>query len=192
MLNLITTSFMKRTILIIAALAGIHLAANGQTRLNAGFAYYGENLSHPGAVLEFEYEHFTAEGFSLPLRADLGFHVNPDYNAFTIDIHKGFRKYFKSGLFLEQSLGAGVIAKSYKTDYWYVDDYTQVVAHGNKPVWGFMPSVTVGAGYNISKEKEGSDLLWIRPKFYWDLGIRGLHLPYWALQIGFTHTFKTK
>ena len=33
----------------------------------------------------------------------------------------------------------GVIVKSYKTDYWFVDDFSQVAAHGNRPVWDFMP-----------------------------------------------------
>lgn len=183
---------MKRFTFILAILSAFFLTASTQTRFNGGIGYYGENVSHPGVVLEFELEHFTAEGFSLPLRADVGFHINPDYNAYIIDVHKGFRKYFKSGVFLEQSIGAGVIVKSYKSDYWFVDDFSQVVAHGNKPIWGFMPSVAVGAGYDISKDKEGSDLIWIRPKIYWDLGFRGLYLPYWALQIGFTHTFKSK
>jgi len=183
---------MKRIISILAIVAGFHLAAEAQTHLNAGIGYYGENVSHPGAVLEFEYEPFFAESFSLPLRGDIGFHVNPDYNAYTIDIHKGFRKYFKPGLFLEQSVGVGVIAKVIRGNYWYWDEYNNAVPHGNTTVWGFMPSVTVGAGYNLSKDKEGSDLIWIRPKLYWDLGFRGLYLPYWALQIGFTHTFKTK
>jgi len=184
---------MKRTIFIIVAIAGIFLAANGQTHLNGGIGYYGENVTHPGVVLEFEYERYFSEGFSLPLRADIGFHINPEYNAYTIDIHKGFRKYFNSGLFLEQSLGVGVIAKSYKgDDYWYYDQYFANIPHGNSTVWGFMPSVTFGAGYNLSKEEEAARLIWIRPKIYWDLGFRGLELPYAALQIGYTHTFKTK
>jgi len=183
---------MKRTILIIVTIAGIHLAASAQVRLNGGIGYYGENVTNPGVILEFEYERFFAESFSLPLRGDIGFHINPEYNAYTIDIHKGFRKYFKSGLFLEQSLGLGVIAKSYKGNYWYSDEYANSIPHGNETVWGFMPSVTLGIGYDLSKEKEGSDLIWIRPKVYWDLGFRGLYLPYTALQIGYTHTFKTK
>ena len=183
---------MKKIVFMLVALAGIQLSTSAQSNLNAGIGYYGENMTHPGVILEFEYEHFTADGFSLPLRADLGFHHHPDYNAFTLDVHKGFRKYFKTGLFLEQSIGVGVILKSFQDEYWYIDDYMQSIPHGNHPVWGFMPSVTAGAGYNFSKNKEGSDLIWIRPKIYWDLGFRGLELPYWALQIGFTHTFKTK
>jgi hypothetical protein len=183
---------MKKLILIWIALAAIHLHIKAQTRISAGAGYYGENVINPGIVLEFETEKFHAESFSLPLRADLGVHSNSDYTAITLDIHKGFRKYFPSGLFLEQSVGVGVITKSYKGDYWYIDKYLMPVPHGNQAVLGFMPSVTAGAGYNFSKNDEGADLIWVRPKIYWDLGFRGLNLPYWALQIGFTHTFKTK
>jgi len=183
---------MKKIILILVAIAAITSYAEGQTRISAGAGYYGENVTHPGLVLEFEYEKFHAESFSLPLRADLGFHFNPDYTAMTLDLHKGLRKYFKSGIFFEQSVGVGIITKSFKTDYWFYDDYANAIPHGNKPVLGFMPSVTAGLGYNFSKNDEGADMIWIRPKIYWDLGFRGLHLPYWALQIGFTHTFKTK
>ena len=184
---------MKKIILILVAIAAITSFANGQTNLNAGLGYYGENFVNPGFVLEFEYEKMHTEDFSLPLRGDLGYHSTPDYHAFTIDVHKGFRKYFASGLVVEQSAGVGVIAKNYKgDDYWYNDEYFNVVAHGNTTVWGFMPSVTAGLGYNLSKNKDGVDLLWIRPKVYWDLGFRGLHLPYFAFQMGFTHTFNTK
>lgn len=183
---------MKKAMLIWATIIGIHFNAHAQSRFSAGIGYYGENATHPGVVLELETEKLFTDNFSLPLRVDLGFHSNPGYNAFTVDLHKGFRKYFKSGLFIEQSVGAGLIAKSYKTDLWFRDDYGSVVAHGNGTVLGFMPSVTAGAGYNFSKGNEGVDLVWIRPKVYWDLVTRSLHLPYWALQIGFTHTFKTK
>ena len=183
---------MKKIILILVAIAAITSYAEGQTRISAGAGYYGENVTHPGLFLEFEYEKFHTESFSLPLRADLGFHFNPDYTAMTLDLHKGLRKYFKSGIFFEQSVGVGIITKSFKTDYWFYDDYANAIPHGNKLVLGFMPSVTAGLGYNFSKNDEGADMIWIRPKIYWDLGFRGLHLPYWALQIGFTHTFKTK
>jgi hypothetical protein len=174
-------------------LAGIISGLQAQSLLNAGIGYLGEGITSPGVVLEIELEKRFAEDFSLPWRGDLGYHSTPDYHAFTIDLHKGFRKYWKSGLFVEQSLGAGIIAKSFKTDdYWFIDAYQNGIAHGNQLVWGFMPSVTMGAGYNLSKDNQESRLLWIRPKIYWDLGFRGLNLPYFALQAGYTHTFKTK
>lgn len=184
---------MKKIVLIWVALVAIHMISNAQTRISAGAGYYGESAVNPGLVLEFEYEKFHTALFSLPLRADLGFHSTADYSAITLDMHKGFRKYFASGLFLEQSLGLGLISKSFKdSEYWYQDQYDNSIAHGNQAILGFMPSVSAGAGYNFSKKEQGADLIWVRPKIYWDLGFRGLHLPYWALQIGFTHTFKSK
>jgi len=174
-------------------LAGICSPGRGQSLLKAGIGYFGEGFTSPGVILEVELEKKFADDFSLPWRGDAGYHNSPDYHAFTLDIHKGFRKYWKSGLFVEQSLGAGIIAKSFKTDdFWYMDEYAYAIPHGNKMVWGFMPSVTLGAGYNFSKETQTSNLLWIRPKVYWDLGFRGLHLPYFAMQAGYTYTFKIK
>jgi hypothetical protein len=182
----------KKIILAIAFIAGLSTYTHAQSLMNAGIGYFGENGINPGVVLEFEHEKFHSDDFSLPLRADLGIYFKEDYQAFFLDIHKGFRKYFESGLFMEQSIGVGLIGKSYETNYWYIDEYANSVAHGNTTVMGLMPSVTFGIGYNLSREKEGNDLIWLRPKVYWDLGFRGLHLPYTAVQLGYTHTFKTK
>ncbi|MFC2090367.1 hypothetical protein ACFLT1_06280 [Bacteroidota bacterium] len=179
---------MKRRLIIIMVLGGFAAGLSAQTHLKAGIGYYGETVVNPGVVLDFEYEKHQSEDFSLPLRVNLGFHSTPDFNAFSIDLHKGFRKTFKNGLFIEQSIGIGMINKSFKnSDYWFADKYFSVIPHGNKPVWGLMPSVTFGAGYQIAE----AGILWIRPKVYWDLGYRGLYIPYTAIQLGYTHTFKT-
>lgn len=184
---------MKKILLLLITVTGIHILADAQTRFNAGIGYFGEKVTNPGFVLELESEKFRTDNFSLPLRGDLAYYANPDYHAFSIDLHKGFRKYFVSGLFVEQSIGVGIIAKSFKEDsYWYTDQYFRSIPHGNSTIWGFMPSVTAGIGYNLARDNEGASLIWIRPKIYWDLGFRGLHLPYAALQVGYTHTFKNK
>lgn len=163
---------------------------NRELRIGAG--YYGQNLVHPGLTLEFELDRSYASEFSLPLRANLGYLHHPDYQVFFLDVHKGFRKSFSSGFFLEQSLGAGMIMKSYGSDYWYADEYFNSIPHGNRPVLGFMPSLTLGAGFDLSREKDGSGLLWLRPKVFWDLGFRRLHQPYFALQVGYSHTIKSR
>ena len=183
---------MKNLILIITLSLTATLGF-AQTKLNAGIGYYGHNATSPGAVLEFEIEKFYTKDFSLPLRADVGFFMTADYNALTIDIHKGFRKYLKSGFFFEQSVGIGMTASFFKIEsIWYYDQYLSVVRYKDGANWGFTPSVTIGAGYNLTPDKEHQNLIWIRPKIYWNFGIRGLNLPYAALQVGFTHNFKTK
>lgn len=164
-----------------------------QTDINVGVGYYGENLTSPGVVLEFEFEKFHSEYLSLPTRADLGFFIAPDYNAYTLDFHQGFRQYFKSGLFVEQFIGLGFIATTYNLEsIWYIDDYGNPIRYKDGLNIGFMPSVTVGVGYNLSENGGNKNLIWIRPKVYWNFLIRGLNTPYWALQVGYTHTLKTK
>lgn len=164
-----------------------------QTDLNIGGGYYGENFTSPGFLLEFEYEKHQTDNLSLPLRSDLGFFSSSEYNALIIDIHQGYRRYFNSGLFVEQSIGLGIISTIYKIEsIWYIDKYGNVIRYRDGMNIGFMPSVTMGLGYNLSKNEQSKNLIWIRPKVYWNFLIRGLNIPYWALQIGYTYNFKTK
>jgi hypothetical protein len=182
---------MKKQILLIATIAILSTPSFGQYKLNAGGGFYG-TTSAPGFVLEFEYEKFYKDDFSAPLRADLAFTSDDEFNALTFDIHKGFRKYFSNGLILEQAVGAGIITSFYNSDYiWSYDKYTNVVFHYNKPAIGFTPSVTLGVAYDLTKNAEKSNLIWVRPKVYWNLGARGLNMPFFALQVGYTYNFKT-
>ncbi len=165
----------------------------GQRNLNAGLGFSSEAVTSPGIVLEIERESFHTAELSLPARLDITFMSTPDYYGFNFDVHQGFRRYFSSGLFLEQSIGIGVAGKSFKgDDYWYQDKYGSMVPHGGTTVWGLMPSVSSALGYSFPSGEAGSNLVWIRPKVFWDLGIRALNTPYFALQIGYTHTIKTR
>lgn len=184
---------MKHKFTLLILILGITLTGFSQKQLNLGAGYYGENGINPGVVFEMEYEKFISVDLSTPLKANLGYHNNPEYHAVTIDLHKGFRRYYSNGLFIEQYLGLGLIRKTFSnSNYQFQDNRGAVIFHGNKPVTGIMPSVTVGVGYDFSANKDHSAMLWIRPKVYWDLGYRPLNLPNAALQIGFTKTIKKK
>lgn len=162
-----------------------------QTHLNLGAAYMGDKITHPGALIEFELERFFSDDFSVPIRADLGFFSTPDYNSISIDVHTGGRQYLPSGLFFEQSVGLGLMGNVYQVEsIFYMDKYDNAVRYAPGINWGFMPSVTLGVGYNLSHKKDTQNLIWIRPKVYWNFGVRGLNMPYAALQLGFTHNLK--
>lgn len=164
-----------------------------QANLNLGMGYTGDMSASNGLVLEFELEKYFTTDLSLPLRADLGFFKSTDYNSLFIEIHKGFRKYFNSGFFCEQSIGMGVISNFYTLEsIWYSDKYASVVRYSDGANWGFTPSVTLGGGYNITHKKGLQNIVWVRPKMYWNFGVRGINLPYSAIQFGFTHTLKSK
>ena len=178
---------MKKLLLLILVILSA-MSTYAQVKYNAGVGYHYGGKATQGMIVELEYEKFFASGFSLPLQAKLGSFWGPDYSTYSVELQKGFRKYHDSGLFAEQMFGLGVMATSYKTEMWYIDRYDNVIAHGNKPAINLMPSVSLGLGYYFSSD----NFIWLRPKAYWKIGFRGLHLPYLALQAGFSHTFKTK
>lgn len=176
---------------ILPLLCFLALQGFAQKHLKLGVAYVADNISSPGLLIEGEYERFFSKSFSLPLRADLGFLLTPDYNAVTLEVFTGSRQYLPSGLFFEQSLGLGLMGSFYKLDeLWYVDRYENVLIPYEGLNLGLMPSAALGLGYNLTQEKGTQNLIWIRPKVYWNLGVRGLNLPYSAIQIGFTHNLK--
>jgi len=196
MFNLKSISTMKITLLFTFILCayGIFnpMQTNGQSLLNAEVSYASENGAFHGVSLGLEHEKFFSENFSLPLKVSASYTAKADYNSVSIELLKGFRRYFGNGFFGEQYLGLGMMANYYKVEsIWYYDQFDNVVRFKDGANWGFMPSVTLGGGYNITHKKGTSNFIWVRPKVYWNFGIRGLAMPYASVQIGFTHTFKT-
>lgn len=175
---------MKKSILLCFLMLAVTLTLRSQNRYNLGV---GVTYS-PGLLLELEMENPINENLSLPLRGDVGFFFTEDYNALTFEVHKGFRQYGKSRFFFEQSMGIGAMAAFYKVEsIWYYDDFGNVIRYKDGANWGIMPSVSVGCGYKMGGEESSASYLWIRPKVYWNLGFRGLNLPYSAIQIGYSH-----
>jgi hypothetical protein len=165
----------------------------GQTHLHIGGGYYGQTLSHPGVVLQAELEKMYTENASIPLRAELGFFVHPrsHYGLF-LNVNAGFRKYLNSGLFLEESIGIGILQSFLHTDGVFTVDDGGNVSDGSvvNPV-DFMPSLTLGIGYNLSQGSGKQNLIWLRPQIYWQLPQKTTSTYSFALQLGFTHTLSS-
>jgi hypothetical protein len=128
------------------------------------------------------------------LRIDLGAYVHNrnNYGIF-LDVNYGFRKLYKNGFMLEQSVGVGILETILQGDGVYeVDDDGNVsdASAWNPP--SFMPSFTLGIGYNFSHKSEKLNMAWVRPKLYWQIPYKTSSLYTPALQVGFTHTLKTK
>ena len=166
------------------------MSAGAQNRINLGGGYFGQTLSHPGVVLEFELEHSYSERASLPIRFDLGAYVHPRYHfGLFLDANAGFRQYFRSGLFVEEGIGAGIFQSWLHSDQVYeVDDAGSVheTSRINPP--DFMPSLTLGLGYNLTGNSGKRNLIWLRPKIYWQVPHKTTSTYNFALQLGFTHT----
>ncbi len=169
-------------------------AAYAQTHMNLGAGYFGQTVTYPGIVLEFEMEKMHSEKVSLPVRLDLGFYVHPrNHSGLFADVNFGFRRYFNSGFFLEESVGFGVLQSIVQSDGVYEVDNSGVVSEtsGIYPP-DFMPSLTLGIGYNFTHGSGTQNLIWLRPKLYWQIPHKTTSTFTPALQIGFTHTINTR
>ncbi len=183
---------MKNKVMITVLLLFCTVPNFAQTKTNIGSGYYGHMGTHPGIVLEIEKEQMFSEKASLPVRIDLGFYVHKrNHNGLFVDVNYGFRRYYISGFFLEESIGFGILFSSLNSDGVYEVDDNGVVSEVsgiNQP--DLMPSVTLGIGYNLSKNSDSKNLLWLRPKLAWQFPYKlsSLYTP--CLQIGFTHTIR--
>lgn len=184
---------MKKILYTAIVLFAISSITFGQTHLNIGGGYYGQTLSHPGVVLQAELEKMHTENASIPLRAELGFFVHPrsHYGLF-LNVNAGFRKYFNSGLFLEESIGIGILQSFLHTEGVYEVGDSGNVSDGSvvNPI-DFMPSLTLGIGYNLSQGSGKQNLIWLRPQLYWQLPHKTTSTYNFALQLGFTHTLSS-
>ncbi len=185
---------MKRYIIVSLVLA---LAINGvkaQRHLNVGGGYFGHTLTHPGLVLEAEWERMYSEGASLPLYVGLGAYIHPrnHYGVF-LEAGAGFRQYLPSGLFFEERMGLGMLQTFLHSDGVYeVDDSGQVSEGSRVNSPDFMPSLSLGLGYNFSQGEGRQNLLWLRPKLYFQMPHKTFANYHLALQLGFTHTLRSR
>ena len=161
-----------------------------QKHFNVSGGYFGHTLSHPGLVIEAEWEHMYNDRVSLPLYVGAGVYVHPrnHYGTF-LEAGTGFRQYTRSGLFFEERLALGVLQTFLHSDAVYEVDESGLVSQGsrsNPP--DFMPSISLGFGYNFSQGEGKQNLLWIRPKLFFQMPHKTFANYHMAVQVGFTHS----
>ena len=185
---------MKKIFLISILLVSLFSVTYSQTNLNIGGGYFGHTVTHPGVVVEFELEKMYSEKASIPIRMDMGFYSHPrNHNGLFLDLNIGFRRYYKSGLFLEESIGVGVLQRILNADgVFEVDAEGNVTEVSRFDAPDFMPSLTLGIGYNLTKNKETQNLIWLRPKIFWQYPHKTSSTFNPAVQVGFTHELSGK
>lgn len=185
---------MKKLYIIALSILAVATGAFAQTNFNIGGGYFGQTVTHPGIVLEAELEKTFSDRASIPIRVDLGFYVHPrNHYGLFLDLNAGFRRYFESGLFLEESIGIGILQPFLHSDGVFQVDESGIVSEAsrvNPP--DLMPSLTLGLGYNLTKDSGKQNLIWLRPKIYWQMPYKTTSTYNFAVQVGFTHTIKTK
>lgn len=180
--------------LMVGAVVGLlfllsYSSVQAQKSLNLGLGYFGETATHPGLVAHLEVEKSQSKKVSTLFRADLGAYVHPrNHTGVFADVHAGLRRYRSSGIFTEQYLGLGTMLSFLNGDGVFQRDENgnirRVSSFANLDI---MPSVTLGIGYNFNQDSDGANLIYFRPKVFWQLPFNNLALPHFALQVGFIH-----
>jgi len=159
--------------------------SQGQTKQAFGAGYFGELVTYKGFVFEYEVERMQSKNIALVSRSNLGFYKHPrSHSAWFIDQHLGLRRY-AGAFYFESAVGLGVMASRLNEPVYEVNDKGEIEESGKWLNPDFMPSVTIGMGYQFGAEQ--SSALWVRPKIFWQYPYNAIALPHLALQIGFTH-----
>ena len=183
---------MKKTIYISLLLIFISNIALSQKNKKIGGGYFGNTVTYPGLVFEYELEYMFTEKVSIPIRFDAGFYIHPRYNnGIFANINFGFRRYFDSGLFLEESIGAGLISTFVNSDAVYsVDINGNVTETSGYAATDLMPLINLGIGYNLGKSTETKKLIWIRPGMFWQYPHKTSSMYSPSVQLGYTMQIK--
>lgn len=184
---------MKKSAIILVIFLGFTSAGMAQRNISVGAGYNSITFSSPGFLVEVEYEKLHSEEFSIPVQLRSGYHSDREGNdMFFMELHRGYRKSYQSGLFLEQSFGAGIMLSHYQEYPYYEAENGNTGFFPNGRGWDFVPSVTVGTGYHVKYNDGASGKVWLRPKVYWKLPLSQPSQPRFALQCGYTHSFGGK
>jgi hypothetical protein len=159
----------KITILLVVLFIGWFQSSNAQLNTKIGVGYFGNMITYPGLVLEYELEQQHSQWASTPFRINLGFYHHPRYqDGIFADINYGFRRYYKSNLFLEEGIGIGLLQSRLNSDGVYkVDDFGNITESSRWNTMDFMPSLTLGIGYRWTNPSGKKITIWIREKIFW-------------------------
>jgi len=182
---------MKKLAIIFTMILGIFAEGNAQRNFSLGGGYMGSSLNAPGFLFEVEFDKVHSEQFSIPLQLHLGLYTDKEgNNVMFTDLHRGYRLTFQNGLFVEQSFGIGVMLTSYKEYPYYNAENGNIGFFPNGRGWDLLPSVTLGAGYNVAWKNGGAGRIWCRPKVFWKIPFDNPAQPKFALQLGYSHVIK--
>lgn len=148
--------------------------------------YFGETLTHPGLNFGLEYYPHQSEKYQMILSASAGGYVHIRNNkSLFVRGQWGQRVCFKKGLFVDQFLGIG-----YLHQFTHGGELYEVLPNGavvETPDSGqplFMPSVSLGVGYDFSKNSASKLSVYLRPELFWKAPFNGYYLTHLAINAG--------
>jgi len=154
-------------------------------QLKAGYRL--EGVTNHGAFLGVQMQKETEHPVSFPLGLQISAFSRDSYKVIALEAREGWERKFPGGFTVGQYLGIGAGAHSFSPgSIWYYDNFGNVVGYRDKWYVGAMASLGAQLKYRIT-ENVG---LQVNPVVYWDFLVRGLNLPYGAVQFGLTYQIK--
>lgn len=179
---------MKKTILMILIAVAVTMTAGADVNVGAG--YFGHVLTHPGVVIEAEFEQSGSDGISVFSRVSAGAYSQPRYQTgLLLDAGVGMRHVFRSGIFVEESIGVGFLASRVNSEgvYSVTEDGTVSEASPLNPI-DLTASACLGIGYSFEMKHAQPMLIWLRPGIFWQFPHRLSSTFTPVLQVGITYT----
>lgn len=157
------------------------------TKIKFTAGYFGETITHAGVLLGIEYCPYGNAKYQMVLATNIGGYVHIRNNtSLFLREQWGQRTTFKSGVFIDQFIGLGYLhhfASGGKIFEVLPNGAVVNIPNSGRPM--IMPSVAVGAGYNLKKVSGINLVVYFRPELFWKAPFNGYYLTHFALNAGF-------
>ena len=153
---------------------------------NLKIGYYGETITHSGLALGFEYIPISHQNYQMVFGLDLGGYIHRRNNTSAFIRGKwGQRITVKNGFFVDHFLGLGYLHQFVHGGALFeVLPNGAVVATPDEGQSRFMPSLSLGIGYDFSKNTNADLSFYLSPELFWKAPFNGYYLTHFALNTG--------
>ncbi len=139
---------------------------NNKIGFSAGYLAY--KFNHPGFQLGIENYVAETNNYSFISSLSIFYYKQKDLqSAINLNARIGQRYTAGFGLFLETYLGMGVQRTSYIDKVFEYNSSQSTVMEDKTSKMGITPSISVGLGYDFSKQTDYSVKFYFRPSVYW-------------------------
>lgn len=186
-------------VVLVVSFAGISTASaeemenptmNSSTDLALTARYLGETVLHTGATVGVEYYLYENSWYKLMLAPNIGWYFHPrNHHAALVDVELGGRFTSNFGLFADGFLGLGYFHRFPDGEIFEVSNSGNVDEDTNSGIPAGMGIVTVGGGWDFSKNNIAPLNLHLRLGGIFEYPFNNTVLPHGIVQLGLTYRF---
>lgn len=157
-----------------------------QNKIAINLGYFGETVFHAGLNLGIEYYPHQTDRHQMIVAGNIGGYVHQRNNtSLFLRAQWGQRLNFKKGLFVDQFIGLGYLRQFvHGGDIYEVKPNGAVVETPDSGQSLIMPSISLGIGYNLAKNKANHTKVYLRPELFWKAPFNGYYLTHFVLSTG--------